>query len=93
MGLDGSHLAPPGAPFSGSMESPSSSAVTSVYSGGAAWLTGVPGSETPTGGGVPAASAAVLSSVSGRKWSAAFAGERCMGERPGDGVTAQPRSH
>ena len=81
------HLAPFGVPFSGSNESPSSSAVTSVYSVAAAWLTGVPGSEAVCGG-VPAALAALLSSESGGNRAAAFAGKRCMGERPGDGVAA-----
>jgi len=74
------------------MESPSSNAVTSVYSG-TAWPTGVPGSETPTSGGVPTAAAAVLSSMSGGKWAAAFARERCMGERPGDGVAVRTHSN
>ena len=86
----GSHRAPFGVPFRGSSESPSSSAVTSVYSA-AAWLTGVPGCSDTIAGDRPLnASAASLSTGwSGGNGDAAFAaGERCIGDRPGDGVAA-----
>jgi len=92
--LDSAHLAPAGTLFGGSSESPSSNAVTSVYSAGTTWLTGAPGSECGIAGGDMSAtlSAAPLSSESGGgKRAAAFAGERCVGDRPGDGVAAHAR--
>ena len=88
-GLDGAHLAPLGVPMIGSSESPSSSAVTSVYSAEAASLTGVLSSEViASGKGSAGPSAAPLSSDSGGKRAAAFTGERCVGDRPGEGVAA-----